>query len=271
MPWLISRTSSRAMTPPTCWSSTRCPGNAPSAARFRKTCSSRAGWATIRLPAATSSGAWRSPPTFGRARAETDFHGGMGWLLKPTTVPAFGYTVVGWDALTSMTEAAESDDAIIENDRYRITFDTQKGGITSLFDKQLNYEWVDASAGLSAARICPRRSRRSRNARAAQTALHRQLDRPPPKPSAAGIPIGKPTAPRPRRVLMHKIYRLSFGTVVEQILEHAMIGKICQRVFLPDARRPDRVPVRMADGHNHPSRSHLSALPVQPSQRPGAF
>ena len=84
----------------------------------------------------------------------------MGWLLAPTTVPAFGYAVVGWDALASMAEAAESDDAIIENRRYRITFDTQKGGITSLFDKQLNHEWVDRIGRTSAARLCPRGSRR---------------------------------------------------------------------------------------------------------------
>ncbi len=38
----------------------------------------------------------------------------------------------------------------------------------------------------------------------------------------------------PGKVLLHKTYRLSFGTVVEQILEHAQIGKISQRVFLPD-------------------------------------
>jgi hypothetical protein len=38
----------------------------------------------------------------------------------------------------------------------------------------------------------------------------------------------------PTKVLLHKTYRLAFGTVVEQILEHDKIGKIFQRLFLPD-------------------------------------
>ena len=98
------------------------------------------------------------PTDFSTGRGQTDFHGGMGWLLAPTVVPAFGYVVVGWDALASMVEAVESDDAMIENERYRITFDTQKGGITSLFDKQLNHEWVDHLPGIRCTALSTRRS-----------------------------------------------------------------------------------------------------------------
>jgi alpha-mannosidase len=39
----------------------------------------------------------------------------------------------------------------------------------------------------------------------------------------------------PGRVLLHKVYHLPFATVVEQILDHVRIGRICQRVLLPDA------------------------------------
>ncbi|MBI5934842.1 MAG: hypothetical protein HY867_14150 [Chloroflexi bacterium] len=53
------------------------------------------------------------PTDFWAGRAETGFHGGMGWQLKPMTVPAFGYAVVNWESLTSMSEAIESDDTII--------------------------------------------------------------------------------------------------------------------------------------------------------------
>jgi alpha-mannosidase len=38
----------------------------------------------------------------------------------------------------------------------------------------------------------------------------------------------------PAKVLLHKTYQLLFGTIVEQILEHAQIGRILQRVVLPD-------------------------------------
>ena len=179
---------------------------------------------------------WRmaQPTDFWTGRSQTDFHGGMGWLLAPTTVPAFGYAVVGWDALVSMTEAEESDGAIIENGRYRITFDTQSGGIISLFDKQLEYEWMDASAG-----------------HPLHGFVHEEVadhDAPEPRKLLCTVnwiadtatergwhPDWQANRSAPGRLLLHKVYRLPFATVVEQILDHAWIGKICQRVLLPDA------------------------------------
>ena len=142
--------------------------------------------------------------------------------------------MVGWDALASMADAEESDDAIIENGRYRITFDTQKGGITSLFDKQLNHEWVDASAG-----------------HPLHGFVHEEVadhDAPEPRKLLCTVnwiadtatergwhPDWQANRSAPGRLLLHKVYRLPFATVVEQILEHTLIGKICQRVLLPDA------------------------------------
>ena len=210
------------------------------------------------------------PTDFWTGRAEFGFHGGMGWMLTPTTVPAFGYAVVDWDALTSMVEAAESEDAVIENHRYRITFDTQKGGITSLFDKQLNYEWVDTSAG-----------------HPLHGFVHEEVadhDAPEPRKLLCTVNWSADTATErgwnpdwqanrsaPVKVLLHKTYRLSFATVVEQILEHALIGKIYQRVITARSWRPDRISVRVADGDNDPSRSHIYPVPFQHPQRPGAF
>jgi hypothetical protein len=173
------------------------------------------------------------PTDFWTGRAESGFHGGMGWMLQPTKVPAFGYTVVSWDSLTSMTEPAESDDAVVENRRYRIAFDTQKGGITSLFDKQLGYEWVDSSAG-----------------HPLHGFVHEEVadhDAPEPRKLLCTVnwsvdtatergwhPDWKANRTAPVKVLLHKVYRLSFACVVEQILDHALIGKIFQRVVLPD-------------------------------------
>jgi alpha-mannosidase len=179
-------------------------------------------------------GRMAQPTDFWTGRAQTDFHGGMGWLLAPTSVPAFGYTVVGWDALTDMASAAERADAIIENQRYRLTFDTLKGGITSLFDKQLNREWVDPSAGYPLHGF-----------------VHEEVadhEHPEPRKLLCTVnwiadtatergwhPDWQANLSGPTRLLLHKVYRLPFATVVEQILEHARIGKIYQRVLVPDA------------------------------------
>lgn len=179
-------------------------------------------------------GRMAQPTDFWTGRAETGWHGGMGWTLKPTTVPAFGYAVVNWESLTSMVEASESDDAVIENHRYRIAFDTHKGGIASLFDKQLNCEWVDSTAG-----------------HPLHGFIHEEVadhDSPEPRKLLCTVNWITDTAtPRgwhpnwqanrtaPNKVLLHKVYRLSYATIVEQIVEHALIGKISQRTFIPNS------------------------------------
>ena len=176
-----------------------------------------------------------APPTdFWTGRAEKDYQGGMGWMLQPTTVPAFGYAVVNWDALTSMTEATENSNSVIENQRYRITFDIQKGGITSLYDKELNYEWVDGSAehplhGFVHEEVADHEAAQPRKRLFDidwSATLETNRGWQPDWPANRTIPT---------KVLLHKTYRLVFGTVVEQILGHAQISKIFQRVFLPDS------------------------------------
>ena len=173
------------------------------------------------------------PTDFWTDRAESGFHGGMGWMLTSTTVPAFGYTTVNWDSLTCMIEAAESDDTIIENHRYSITFDTQMGGITSLFDKQLNYEWVDSSAGHPLHGFVHEEvaDHDASEPRKLLCLVNWSIDT---ATERGWQPDWKANRSAPVKVLLHKVYRLSFATVVEQILEHPLIGKICQRVLLPD-------------------------------------
>jgi hypothetical protein len=206
------------------------------------------------------------PSDFWTGRAETGFHGGMGWLLAPTTVPAFGYAVVGWDALASMAEAAEGDDAVIDAGRYRITFDTQVGGIVSLFDKQLGYEWADTSAG-----------------HLLHGFIHEEVaDRTHPTPRKLLCTVNWITdtaTPRgwrpdwqanrtgPARLLLHKVYHLPFATVVEQIVEHARMGKIYQRVLVPEAG--DRIEFQsewLMGMNTHPEATYL----LFPFNIPGA-
>jgi hypothetical protein len=178
-------------------------------------------------------GRMAQPTDFWTGRAETGYHGGMGWMLQPTTVPAYGYAVVGWETLTSMTEAAEGKDPVIENQRYHITFDTQKGGIISLFDKQLNYEWVDMSAGYSLHRFVHEEvaDHEAAEPRKLLCTVNWSIDT---ETVRGWHPDWQANRSAPRQLLLHKTYRLTYGTVVEQILEHAQVGKIFQRVFLPD-------------------------------------
>jgi hypothetical protein len=68
--------------------------------------------------------------------------------LKPVKVPGFGYTVIPRAELVEWEQTAEfGEDAVVENDLFRLTFDLQRGGISSWHDKRLNHEWVDQRAG----------------------------------------------------------------------------------------------------------------------------
>lgn len=170
------------------------------------------------------------PTDFWTGRAETAFHGGVGWALQPVKVPALGYAVVGWDTLTDMASAEESDDAVVETARYRVTFDCEKGGIVSLWDKQFEYEWVDAGAG-----------------HPMHGFIHEEVadhDTPEPRKRLCTVDWQAQTeTPRgwhpdwqsnrtpPVKVLLHKVYHLPHAIMVEQMLEHTHVGKLCQRTL----------------------------------------
>jgi alpha-mannosidase len=174
------------------------------------------------------------PPTdFWTGRSQTNWNGGMGWLLQPVKVPALGYTVVGWDAMSSMMEAEEGDDAVVENERFKVTFDKEQGGVSSLYDKQLGREWVDVSAGhllhgfvheeVANHEVIEPRKEMFNIDWAATTETTRGW-----KPDWQAIRTS------PEKVLLHKTYRLPFGITVEQVVDHGKLGRISQRVFLPD-------------------------------------
>lgn len=87
--------------------------------------------------------------TAGRHHQDRDSIGGRSWnndrsvyTLPPTDVPAYGYQVIARDSLVQV-KSQLSEKSTIENHRYRITFDRDKGGIVSLYDKQLDWELVD--------------------------------------------------------------------------------------------------------------------------------
>lgn len=68
------------------------------------------------------------------------------FLLPPTDVPEFGYAVVAGEDLHRNADWPTDERCIIETNRYRITFDRDRGGIKNLYDSRLGREWVDPNA-----------------------------------------------------------------------------------------------------------------------------
>lgn len=79
-------------------------------------------------------------------RHAQDNFGGQPYRLPPTEIPAYGYAVVPRDRLVpGKGERRHEEDATVENDHLRISFDLRRGGIASWYDKKLRRQIVDRS------------------------------------------------------------------------------------------------------------------------------
>lgn len=154
-------------------------------------------------------------------------------VLPPMEIPAFGYAVIARDSLIQYQPIVR-EDATIENHRYRITFDRDKGGIRSLYDKQLQWELVDNSYqypfnGYVYERVA------DENADWARHRLFYQAW----TADLAEIPAGWQTGWHAKRsgssnVLKHEVRYEATGTRVIQILEaEGCVGRLQQSTFLP--------------------------------------
>lgn len=184
--------------------------------------------------------------------AEIAEHGETPLLLKPTKVPGLGYVrlarrdlvVEGWQApadrvfhhqKVSKSVLGVGEAATVENRRFRLTFDRANGGITALFDKQLNCEWVNQTHrsplhGFVHEEVADKSHEWPRKLLAVQDWAI----------AAAEIPIGWQKGWNARRrtpseVVSHKSYQTPLGAVVVQTLRApGCVDLLTQRVFLPN-------------------------------------
>lgn len=162
--------------------------------------------------------------------------GNWGYYLPPTPVPGFGYVTVPRSAIQQAPLEPSGAETVVENDRFRLAFDAVGGGLTSLYDKLLAWEWADPQAGRplhsfvhetladpEAQAPTPRMQQHASNWNAT-------LDSPSYwQPQWAAARTG------PTGVLSHRVYRTGLGVAVEQELAHPHVGRLATRVFLPAA------------------------------------
>ena len=156
--------------------------------------------------------------------------------LRPVEVPGFGYKVIQRTELIEQELNAEySEEAVIENDVFRLTFDRQRGGILSWYDKQLSREWVDQSAGYPFNAFVHEQVADSTHPWPRNLMFHMEwqsseLERP------RGWKTDWPAERhQPGQVLLHRVYRTPLGHQVIQFLEASgCVGPLTQSVFLPD-------------------------------------
>ena len=155
--------------------------------------------------------------------------------IAPVEVPGYGFKVIGRSDLVELKPETWSESSAVENQRYRLGFDTLRGGVLSLHDKLLGKEWVDASAGYPLNGFV----------------FEEVADHEHPWPRwllfrmdwispQVEFPRGWKTGWRanrmqPTALQTHRVYRTPFGQRVIQVLEAPGIaGPLVQSVFLPE-------------------------------------
>jgi alpha-mannosidase len=165
--------------------------------------------------------------------------GNWGYYLPPTPVPAFGYVTVPRSAIhkadlqpTPTAPGQAGAEPVIENARFRLEFDPVGGGLRSLYDKQLDWEWADPDAGRPLHSFVHETLADPHDSNPRERQHHidwrATLDSPSYwQPQWAAARTG------PTGVLSQRVYRTELGVAVEQTLRHARVQGLVQRVFLP--------------------------------------
>ncbi len=161
--------------------------------------------------------------------------GAQPWgYLPPTTVPAFGYTVVPTSVLRPRPEHPEVSDAEqVTCGRYRITFDRGRGGIRSLYDTHLGRELVDGKAphplhGFVHERLAPGTD----GGRFAICAPQKWAGTGGLRGTRGWIPDWPAERRTPDRVVEHRVERTPIGVRVVQRLQAPGVQDLVQTVTL---------------------------------------
>jgi len=149
-------------------------------------------------------------------------------------VPGYGYRVVRRDELLELKPDRFGEAAQVENERFRLSFDACRGGVTSLYDKQLEREWVDASAGYPLHGFVHEEVADRQVAWPRQLMFSMQWTSGDVERERGWKPDWRANRAQPRRVLVHRVYPTALGTRVIQVLDApGIVGPLTQSVFLP--------------------------------------
>jgi hypothetical protein len=156
--------------------------------------------------------------------------------LRPVEVPGYGYAVVPRGDLVEWGPTVPAGaETTIENDRFRLEFDPQRGGLRSWYDKRLRREWIDQAAphpfhGFVHEALAGTDLPWPRHALFQMAWISDEVERSPGWKTGWAARRSPPTA-----VLAHRAYRTPLGWRVVQLLDApGCSGPLKQSVFLPD-------------------------------------
>lgn len=155
--------------------------------------------------------------------------------LPRVQAPGYGFALVRRADLVELQPARFREDAVVENKRFRLTFDTQFGGVTSLYDKELEREWYDDWSeyplhGFIHEEVADKEHPWPRWLMFRMEWVSDQVER-----NRGWKPGWRANRRAPERVKAHRVYDTPYGQRIIQVLDAPGItGPLVQSVFLPE-------------------------------------
>lgn len=188
-------------------------------------------------------------------------------ILPPTSVPGYGYATVSSADLETSDAWPFDERATVETDRYELTFDRKRGGISSWYDYELDCEWVDENADWPAAGFVHERVADGDHDHA-RSLLFRYDEGHDWHISVTGTGDAERgfqsdwNAERtgPERVVRHRVYETPLGYDVRQRLAHpALESDVALRVLVPEPGETVIVEASwVMDQTSHPEATYLA-------------
>jgi hypothetical protein len=167
-----------------------------------------------------------------QAKAGAAAQGRLG--LPPVQVPGYGFTLVKRADLVELIPDRFEEDATVENQRFRLVFDPRQGGVVSFYDKQLQKEWMDTSAGYPLNGFVHEEVADKEHPWPRWLMFRMEWQSDEVERDRGWKPGWSANRRKAFRVLVHRVYSTPYGTRVIQVLEApGIIGPLVQSVFLP--------------------------------------
>lgn len=154
--------------------------------------------------------------------------------IQAIEIPGYGFKVIHRSELVELRSEKWSEETVTENKRHRLTFDVKQGGVTSWFDKQLNCELVDSTAGYPLSGFVFEEVSDHTIPWPRSLIFNMDLGSEQVEPEQGWKTNWHANRMQPTEVLDHRVYSTLFGQRIIQTLNApGVTGSLIQSVFMP--------------------------------------
>lgn len=154
--------------------------------------------------------------------------------LPRVQAPGYGFAIVPRADLVELHPESFREDAVVENDRFRLVFDTERGGVTSFYDKTLGRELVDKTGGYPVNGFVHEEVADKEHQWPRSLMFHMEWHSDKVERDRGWKPDWPATRRKAEKVLTHRVYDTPYGVRVIQMLEApGIVGPLAQSTFVP--------------------------------------